>query len=194
MIPPPISYAEGMGIGRIRPAFRKRHYATPARPPPIRCRRGRHGANLPLEQADLPLEPARMLPPDTRRGQRARPGQGAGTRLPAGSFIRLAHFAEQPVARSGNVDVRVVRCPDERSGAGADRDTATSSPSRCGRGSGGDRAGRAAGTSVGTPRCPRIRRMTRESSMSAINCSSSPQRGHARTSTPNVRCISSAHT
>jgi hypothetical protein len=38
-----------------------------------------------------------------------------------------------------------------------------------------------------------MRRITFGSSMSAISSSRSPQRGHARTSKPKLRCISSAH-
>jgi len=59
-------------------------------------------------------------------------------------------------------------------------------------GSGGARAGRGAGISVGTPRCRRIRPITAASSMSAIKRRRPPQRGHASTSNPKVRSISHA--
>lgn len=50
------------------------------------------------------------------------------------------------------------------------------------------------GTSVGRLRWLRMRRITFGSSMSAITSRRSPQRGHASTSKPNLRCISSAPT
>jgi len=59
--------------------------------------------------------------------------------------------------------------------------------------SGGARAGRASGTSGGRPRCRRMRRVTADSSRSAISRSRPPQRGHASTSKPKARRIRSAH-
>ena len=58
--------------------------------------------------------------------------------------------------------------------------------------SGGARGGCAAGTSVGRPRWPRMRRITRASSISAISRRRPPRRGHARTSNPKLRCMSCA--
>ena len=46
---------------------------------------------------------------------------------------------------------------------------------------GGARADRASGTSVGRPRCRKMRRVTTDSSRSAIRRSRPPQRGHANT-------------
>ena len=53
------------------------------------------------------------------------------------------------------------------------------------RPSGGARAGRAAGTSVGNPRCRRIRTVTAPASIRARSRKRPPQRGHARTSMSN---------
>ena len=58
-------------------------------------------------------------------------------------------------------------------------------------GSGGGRAGRAAGTSVGRPRWLSMRRITGGCSMRVISSRRSPQRGHARTSNPKLRCSNS---
>lgn len=58
---------------------------------------------------------------------------------------------------------------------------------------GGARAGRASGTSVGRPRCRKMRSVTADSSRSPIKRSRPPQREHARTSKPKARRIRSAH-
>ena len=57
---------------------------------------------------------------------------------------------------------------------------------------GGDRGGREAGASLGSPRGRRMRVITAVCSMSAINWSRPPHRPHASTSNADVRRISSA--
>jgi hypothetical protein len=64
---------------------------------------------------------------------------------------------------------------------------------RAPRAAGGARAGRGAGASVGRPRWRSIRCTTAASSITAISRNRPPHREHARTSNPNVRCISRAH-
>ena len=107
-------------------------------------------------------------------GDGARPGDGTGD----GTDLRPTAHTSKRVPR------RVGRCV--RSGATAAHQD--SSPFK----GGGARAGRAAGTSGGSPRCRRICAVTAPASRSATRRSRPPHRGHASTSTSNARRIRSA--
>jgi hypothetical protein len=115
------------------------------------------------------------------------------SRRPVGSPRRLRLRVARPhEAHLRRADGRAVA--ETRQEHGSNIEVSSSQPLWSGvpRGSGGARAGRGEGTSVGRPRCRRIRPMTAASSMSATRRTRPPHRGHPSTSNPKVRAISDA--